>query len=304
VSDVVDVELRTLRRMRPRSPFLRWSAIGLLALVVLSWASGEFAGAELLSERRISNLLRFLGEIVPFPLQEETGQTVLQWAGGLMTSRGIPGALATLAISVAAIVLAAAAAGLLCLPATRSIASPEPWLPGPRPPGAAAVWAWRALVAVTRTVLIFLRAIPEYVWAYLFLAMLGPTAWPAVLALAVHNAGILGKLGAETVENLERPALASLRALGGTRTQIAAVGILPAALPRLLLYFFYRWESCVREATVLGMLGIVSLGSWIQDARSRQRYDDMLFLILLGAGIVIVGDVVSAVARAWVRRAG
>jgi phosphonate transport system permease protein len=153
-------------------------------------------------------------------------------------------------------------------------------------------------------VLIFLRAIPEYVWAYLFLAMLGPTAWPAVLALAVHNAGILGKLGAETVENLERTSLASLRALGGTRTQIAAVGILPAALPRLLLYFFYRWESCVREATVLGMLGIVSLGSWIQDARSRQRYDDMLFLILVGAGIVIVGDVVSAVARAWVRRAG
>jgi len=51
--------------------------------------------------------------------------------------------------------------------------------------------AWRALSACTRAALILLRAIPEYVWAFLLLAMLGPSAWPAVLALAIHNSGIL-----------------------------------------------------------------------------------------------------------------
>ena len=151
--------------------------------------------------------------------------------------------------------------------------------------------------------LIFLRSIPEYVWAFLLLAMLGPNAWPAVLALALHNAGILGKLGAEVVENLEPAPLAALRGLGATRSQIVLLGILPMVLPRFLLFFFYRWETCVREATVLGMLGIVSLGYWIVDARARNHYDEMVFLVLIGAGIVLVGDLVSALARELVRRA-
>ena len=71
---------------------------------------------------------------------------------------------------------------------------------------------------------------------------------------------------------------------------------------RFLLFFFYRWETCVREATVLGMLGISSLGFWIQDARARNHYDDMFFLILLGGLLVLIGDLVSAAAREWVRR--
>ena len=78
--------------------------------------------------------------------------------------------------------------------------------------------------------------------------------------------------------------------------------VLPVVLPRCLLFFFYRWETCVREATVLGMLGIVSLGFWIQDARARNFYDEMVFFILLGAFLVIIGDMVSTLVRAYVRR--
>jgi phosphonate transport system permease protein len=151
-------------------------------------------------------------------------------------------------------------------------------------------------------VLIFLRAIPEYVWAFLLLAMLGPTLWAAVFALAIHNTGILGKLNAEVMENLEPQTLAALRALGGRRTQIAWVGLLPLVAPRFLLFFFYRWETCVREATVIGMLGIASLGFYIQDARARQAYDVTFALILLGSAIVLIGDLVSAAARETLRR--
>ena len=123
-----------------------------------------------------------------------------------------------------------------------------------------------------------------------------------VLALALHNTGILGRLGAEVVENTETAAPAALRGLGAGRRQIALAGLLPLALGRWLLYFFYRWETCVREATVLGMLGIVSLGYALDEARVRDRYDDMLFYVLLGAVLVLVGDLVSAVARRIVRR--
>ena len=105
------------------------------------------------------------------------------------------------------------------------------------------------------------------------------------------------------VENLPPGPLRALRALGAGRVPLALVGVYPAALPRFLLYFFYRWETCVREATVLGMLGIVSLGYWIDDARHRFRYDEMVFWILAGAAIVLLGDLLSAVVRRWLRRA-
>ena len=74
------------------------------------------------------------------------------------------------------------------------------------------------------------------------------------------------------------------------------------AMPRFLMFFFYRWETCVREATVLGMLGLVSLGFWIQDARARNIYDEMFLFILLGAGLILLGDQLSAIARKFIRK--
>ena len=59
----------------------------------------------------------------------------------------------------------------------------------------------------------------------------------------------------------------------------------------------------MREATVLGMLGVVSLGYWIQDARARQFYDQMILFVMLGAVIVLVADLFSALVRSKLRRA-
>ncbi len=305
------LELDRLARERPRSRLVRWSLVALGLLVVWAWLGGEIDVAEAFAPRRLENLKRFLGEdIQPYDLRGEPFSlgAYLAWGWKLACARGFSGALATLAISVLAIALAGLAASALMLFAARNVASREPfeaWVGShgqaarPRAQGA----PWRLLTGLVRALLIFLRAIPEYVWAFLFLAMLGPSAWPAVLALAIHNAGILGKLGAETVENLEPRTLRVLRESGATRAQVAVAAILPLSLARFLLYFFYRFETCVREATVLGMLGVASLGYWIQDARTRQFYDEMLFFVALGAGIVLVADLASMLARWIVRRA-
>lgn len=299
-------EIRRLHRERPRNRFMRRSLVLLSALVIYSWTTGGFLLADFLSPRRLQNLQRFLGELRPYPLQGQDFQfsVAFAWAADLLADKGWEAAGATLAISVAAIVLAGVGSLVVCLPAARNMATAEPFLPAARAPSKMVRAAWGWVVYATRGFFIFLRAIPELVWAYLLIAMIGPSAWPAVLALGLHNLGILGKLSAEAVENLEPDNLRALRGLGATRTQIAAAGVFPAVLNRFLLYFFYRWESCVREATVLGLLGIVSLGYWIQDARARNQYDTMLFLVLLGAAIVLVGDLISTVARNWVRRAG
>ena len=282
--------------------FLRWSLGAFGLLVVYSWLSGDISVGDLFTAARMDNLVRFVTvDIVPYPLRESGFEWGVfgDWVGELMSGQGWNGFVTTLAISVVAIVLAGIAGALFCLPAARSWMTPEPFLSSGRKPGL----FFGIGVQVMRFFLLFLRSIPEFIWAYIFLMMFGVTAWPAVLALVIHNAGILGKLNAEVVENLEPGTLRSLRALGASRLQIATSAIFPIALPRFLLYFFYRFETCVREATILGMMGIVSLGYYIEVARSKQYYDEMIFFVLLGAAIVLIADLISTVARRMVREA-
>jgi phosphonate transport system permease protein len=300
-----EVLIRRLRRERPRRHFLRTSVLLFSLLVIYAWTAGGLLTPDFFSERRLANFHRFIGDLRPYPLQHRAwdSRIAFDWSLDLLVTRALPGAVTTLAIAVAAITLAGLAAALLALPASRAWATAEPYAPETQPASAARRAAWSVLVALTRAFLIFLRAIPEYIWAFLALAIVGPNVWAAVFALAIHNAGILGKLNAEVVENVDPQPLASLRTLGASRLQIAFGALGPLVLPRSLLLFFYRWETCVREATVLGMLGIISLGFYIQDARARQYYDVMTALILTGSGLVILGDLVSAIAREAVRRA-
>jgi phosphonate transport system permease protein len=271
----------------------------------VAWVVGDFDWGDLLSERRQANFARFLVEVRPFPLQgiEWDNAVAWVWARDLFLARGSEAVLTTLAISILAILLAGGTSLLFSLPASRNFATAEPFLPLGKPPSASLRAMWSVIRNVTRVWLMLLRAIPEYLAAFLLLAVFGPTPWTAIVALAIHNTGILGRLGAETVENIPPEAPRSLRSLGASRMRIAAWVFIPELLPRLLLYFFYRWETCVRESTVLGLLGIVSLGYWIDDARTRGHMDVLVYFVLLGVGIVIVGDIISSLARELLRRA-
>ena len=268
----------------------------MLLLIGYTWIFGGFLDTSKSFPQRAENIERFLKELQPYTLRGESFsiQSYLSWTKAIMIEKGSQAMHVTLAISVAAIVLSGIWGNLLAILAARNFTSgfneDQSHLRS------------TVLASPARLLLIFLRAIPEYVWAFLFLSLLGPSAWPLVLALALHNCGIIGKLSAEVIENLPDQPQLSLSSIGASRLQIMLAAALPVALPRFLLFFFYRWETCVREATVLGMLGIVSLGFWIQDARARNFYDEMVFLILLGALIVIIGDVISTLVRAYVRR--
>lgn len=299
-------DLRTRWKQRPRNRFVRGSLLLFLGLLIYACVATGLDLGSMFSADALSNAGAYWNEEVKPPAlrgRPWDWGIFADWAGTLLHERGWSATLATLAISVLAIVLATLAGLLLSLPAARTLASPEPYLPGGTPPGAGARLAWTALRGGTRVLLVLMRSLPEYVLAFLLLAVIGKTAWPAVLALAIHNAGILGRLNAEVVENLPPAAMQALRAGGAGRLQIACFGILPAALPRFLLYFFYRWETCVREATVLGMLGLGGLGYWINEARAHEHHDEMIFYVVLASGIVLVGDLLSALARGIVRRA-
>lgn len=297
--------IAALRRARPRSRFLRFSLIALAALAAYAWLAGDFDVGELFSTSRAANWERFWTEdALPAPLRDGVAPGELRaWIAERWREVGAAGAGRTLGIAVLAIVLAGAAAALLAPLGARTLMICDPYLPNTRHNALCHAF-WVACSGMARFVAVLLRAIPEYVWAFLLLAVFGPSAWPAVLALAIHNAGILGRLGAETLENLPPGPLSALRSAGASRRQLFAVAAFPLALPRWLLLFFYRFETCVREATVLGMLGVVSIGYFITEAKARNRYDEILFLIALGALLVAAADLLSQLARRWVRTAG
>ncbi|MFT7664181.1 MAG: phosphonate transport system permease protein [Planctomycetota bacterium] len=294
-------EVRRLYKTRPRSRLLTVSLVLLTALALYSWIAPDIEWSELFTSQRASNFDRFIHrDAFPFPMRESgfTFAGLFEWVASIWKSHGSKAVFATLWISVLAIVLASFFALVLAPLGAHTLSTAQAF-------GAAndrqRNWPWRALVVLVRLACVALRAIPEYVWAFLLLAMLGPSAWPAVLALAIHNSGILARLGSETIENLESAPLESLASLGSSRRQLATFAAFPIALPRLLLYFFYRFETCVREATVLGMLGVVSLGYWIADARARQNYDEMILLVAFSAMLVLIVDLISILARRFIR---
>jgi phosphonate transport system permease protein len=303
----IDTDIARLHRTRPRSRLLRSSLALFGVFCAYAWLGGDIELGEFDFARRSANAARFLDAILPYPLQKLghwDWAVAYEWATALLDRGGWQALTTTLAISVAAIAMAGVVGSVAAIAAARNLARRDGFADSPAPPSAlsnalATVW-----IAAVRGILIFLRAIPEYVWAFLLIKIFGFTAWPAVLALAIHNVGILGKLGGETIEDIEPQHAEAFSALGASRGQILLGAVMPEVLPRFLLYFFYRWETCVREATVLGMLGIVSLGSLVRDARASNFYDEMLFYVLLASGLVLVGDVVSASVRATLRRAG
>jgi phosphonate transport system permease protein len=275
--------LAELHAQRPRNRFATRS-LALLALLMLgAWLSADYGLADMLSERRWRNVQRFIAEIRP---SEKAWHTLLQ--------EGLPAARDTLLLSIAGISVAAALALLMLPLVSAQLARPRPFEPGQN-------LLWRGLHTMSRWALICCRAVPEYVLAFLLVGILGVNAWPLVLALAVHNLGVLGRLSSEVLDN-QPPALPrAMASLGHSRWQIYLTSLLPSVLPRFLVYFFYRWETCVRDSTVLGTLGHATLGYSIRDARSRQALDAMVLLMLLAAALVIAGDLFSSWMRSRLR---
>jgi phosphonate transport system permease protein len=292
-------QIRMLRRSRPRDRFLRGSLVAVACLVLYSLIAGDFSFGDIFSAKRQKQLSIFW-EYVTDP---DAPGSPRELARAEIRSSAFSATMTTLWLSVAAMVLAGAGAFVLSGLAARNLASAQPFIASPRAIPTARKALWAAIVWLTRGFLIITRAIPEYIWAFLLIGLFGLGAWPAVLALALHNLGILGRLGSETIENLPQETPAALRGLGASRTKIYLNDLVPNSLPRWLVYFFYRWETCVREASILGMLGVTSLGYYIfNEARPRDLYDVMIYFTLLGAALVFAADLLSALIRWRLRK--
>lgn len=273
--------------VRRRSRVLRLSAWAFAALIVISWlfvaAEDSARATPILSSETWEHARRFLGRFIGVGVEQPAYRDPARWleAGRL--------AYQTLAMSVLAIGLATIGMLVTVIPAARTAVDGSLGLGQRR-------IAW-LLLGVVRGAYIFSRAVPELIWAMLIVFVFSPGILPGALALGLHNFGILGKLCAEVVEDLDVRPARMVRAAGASKPQTLLYAVLPTALPQFLTYILYRWEVIIRTTIVVGFVSAAGLGREFRLSMSFFRYTDVALLLLVYFLLVLSVDAISAALR-------
>ena len=226
---------------------------------------------------------RFFSEdIVPQPLRDAVALDVNAWYATwlwltqLLYEQALPGIGATLLLSVIALVVT----GVITLTLFPLI-SPLFFRPMPRTFG--------------HVLLVIVRSTPEYILAYVLLQLWGPSMLPAIVALSLHNGGILAHLLGRYSESL------TLRMDAPHGLNRYFYEVLPRVYRQFMAFALYRFEVILRETAILGMLGIYTLGFYIDSAFADIRFDRALVLIAVTAMLNIAVDAGSRHIRARLR---
>ena len=148
-----------------------------------------------------------------------------------------------------------------------------------------------------RWLLMVLRAIPEIVWALLFVRALGLGPAAGVLALAITYGGMLGKVYAEILESTDtRPARALLES-GSGRLAALCYGLLPHTAQELASYTVYRWECAVRASVVMGFVGAGGLGQLMDQSMKMLNGGEASSILLVFLALVLLADLLSTALR-------
>lgn len=165
---------------------------------------------------------------------------------------------------------------------------------------------WRGVVrrlaaAVVRSSMLISRSVPPPVWAFIVVFVLFPGLWPGVVALAIYNVGILGRLQAEVVENTDPRPAAMLAATGATAGGALMLATVPVVAGRFVALGLYRWEVAVRETVIVGVVGAAGLGRRLDQQTSAFDYDGILATIVALLVVTVIVDLASGSIRRTLR---
>ncbi|WP_422367534.1 phosphonate ABC transporter, permease protein PhnE [Pelagibius sp.] len=141
------------------------------------------------------------------------------------------------------------------------------------------------------------RAINELVFAILFVAAVGLGPFAGVMALFIHNLGVISKLFSEAVEAIDPRPVEGIRATGASRLQQVIYGVIPQVMPLWSSYSLYRFETLVRSATVLGIVGAGGIGFTFYESFRSFQYDRASAVIIVVVVVVSIIDILSAQLR-------
>jgi phosphonate transport system permease protein len=251
---------------------LKYTAITVAGLLVLWWAAvgSEVSFVEL--AKGLPWIADFLGRMFP-----------PNW---VFVQKLVKPAIETVQIAMWGTLLAIVLAVPVCFFAARNI-SPN-----------------LVVFHAVRQVLNIARGINEIILALIFVAAVGLGPFPGVLALALHGAGMLGKFFAESIEDIDQGPIEALRATGAGPIQIIIFGVLPQVITSWIAVVLYRFETNLRQATVLGMVGAGGIGFELVGSMKLFQYQDTATCILVIVIMVMAADYISSKLRAWIQQGG
>jgi phosphonate transport system permease protein len=150
---------------------------------------------------------------------------------------------------------------------------------------------------VARRIMDVLRAVNEFVFALMFVTAVGLGPFAGMLALGIHTGGVLGKLLSETIEGVDPGQVEGVAAVGAGRLHVIAFAVVPQVLPNFLSYVLLRFESDIRSASVIGMVGGGGIGFYLWDTIRSFKDGEAATVILLIVAMVMCIDVVAARVR-------
>ncbi|TJZ91625.1 phosphonate ABC transporter, permease protein PhnE [Paracoccus gahaiensis] len=193
----------------------------------------------------------------------------------------VPALIETLNIALVATLLGCMAGTALAMAATRGLAR------------------WPRLVPVARRVSDVFRAIPEIVIALILIFILGGGPVPAVIAIAIHTAGAMGKLFSEVNENVDLKPVEGLASVGAIWSQRIWLGVIPQVAPNYLSYALLRLEVNIRASAILGFVGAGGIGYELRNAMTfgQGKFDQAAAIFLMLFATIVVVDQISGLAR-------
>lgn len=225
-----------------------------------------------------NSLVRFLThDIVPKPLRDgdfadlATWARFARWLADIVTGPAAAGVVATLIVAQLALVLTGLVAVLAYPAIVRGVVG-------------------RTGALIGHIGLVVVRSSPEYMLAYVFLQILGPSMLPLVLALALHNGAIIGHLLGRQASGIA----GALRPDAPRGFDLWAWELTPRLTLSFLALCLYRWEIILRESAIVGLLGVATLGFYVDDAVAELKMDRVVVLLAMTAGLTGLIDALSA----------
>lgn len=154
------------------------------------------------------------------------------------------------------------------------------------------------IYGTARFILNSLRGVSELVFALIFVSAVGLGPFPGVLALALHNAGMLGKFYAEAIEAIDPGPMEALQATGANWIQTIVYAIIPQITPHFITYNMYRFEVSIRAATILGFVGAGGIGFHLLTSIRLFDYRETAVVLIIIILLVVIADTLGAWLRA------
>ncbi|MFN3349606.1 phosphonate ABC transporter, permease protein PhnE [Pseudorhodoplanes sp.] len=144
-----------------------------------------------------------------------------------------------------------------------------------------------------------LRGIDQLIWALIFVRAVGLGPLAGIMAIAISDTGTLAKLFSESLENIEKKPAEGLKAAGANNVQTLRFAMLPQVIPMFLSSALYMFESNVRSATILGIVGAGGIGFQLSDRIRAHHWEEACFILILILITVAIIDWISKNLRMW-----